>query len=573
MKDFLKRFLPLLLVVAVIASACWYVLVYDRETMKDFLMAQARSFAQSGHFDTAAWIYDISYQFAGEDVDVALDLATLYRDSGNYTKAEYTLVNAIADRPTAELYIALCDVYVEQDKLLDAANMLDGIADVNLKTQLDAMRPTAPQTDHDPGFYSQYITLNFTGGSGTLYVSTDGEYPSTENAPCTGPISLEAGETKIYALTVAENGLVSPLSVLTYTVGGVVEEVEFADVYLEEIVREKLMYGADTVIYTDALWSITELTVPEEIIELQDLQYMTYLEKLTLQNRTIEDLSFLSGMVRLQELDLSGCTFGGKLDVIQSLPALEKLNVSHCMISSLNFLKGAPMLKELDLSTNAVGNLSVLSTIPTLEVLDIHDNAVSDLAPLKLLPQLRILDVSENLLTSVQALVGCTALTELNISSNKIAAIGVASELPNLRVLRASKNLIVDTTPLAKCSGLQFLDISGNRITDISALDVLVKLEEFYFSNNTVEELPAWPATAALVIIDGSYNQISSLSPLDRMESLNYIYMDYNEKISKISFLADNPNMVQINVYGTKVSEAQANRCMDRSIIVHYDPT
>ena len=40
-----------------------------------------------------------------------------------------------------------------------------------------------------------------------------------------------------------------------------------------------------------------------------------------------------------------------------------------------------------------------------------------------------------------------------------------------------------------------------------------------------------------------------------------------------IAFLADNQNMVQINVYGTKVPASQANKCIDHSIIVNYDPT
>ena len=73
--------------------------------------------------------------------------------------------------------------------------------------------------------------------------------------------------------------------------------------------------------------------------------------------------------------------------------------------------------------------------------------------------------------------------------------------------------------------------------------------------------------------IDGSYNLLTSLEPLDKLDALNYVYMDYNPEISKIAFLADNPNMVQINVYGTKVSTSQANQCLDRSIIVNYDPT
>ena len=94
MKNIMKRIVPLLLIVALIASACWYIFIYDRETVRDFLMAQARNCAQNGHFEAAAWFYDISYEFAGEDENVAIDLAQIYKDSGNYTKAEYTLASA-----------------------------------------------------------------------------------------------------------------------------------------------------------------------------------------------------------------------------------------------------------------------------------------------------------------------------------------------------------------------------------------------------------------------------------------------------------------------------------------------
>ena len=55
MKKIIKRIIPLLLIVALIASACWYILVYDRETVRDFLMAQARNCAQNGHFEAATW--------------------------------------------------------------------------------------------------------------------------------------------------------------------------------------------------------------------------------------------------------------------------------------------------------------------------------------------------------------------------------------------------------------------------------------------------------------------------------------------------------------------------------------
>ena len=573
MKKIMKRIIPLLLIVALITSVCWYIFVYDRDTVRDFLLAQARNCAQNGHFKAATWFYDISYDFAGEDENVAIDLAQIYKDSGNYTKAEYTLVSAIADGATAELYIALCRTYVEQDKLLDAVNMLDKVADPAIKAELDAMRPAAPQPDFAPGFYSQYISLNIAHTGGTLYVSSDGEYPSLEDTPCVTPVALEGGETKLYALTVGDNGLVSPLSILSYTIGGVIEKVEFNDAYIEELVVEKLMFGSYTTIYSNDLWAIRDLTVSETASDLSDLRHMLYLEDLTISGQEITDLSFLEGMTHLKRLDLSGCTIHADLSVLGTLPTLEELSLEGCSISSLAFLEGAPALKDLNLRANAIGNLSALSSITTLRSLDLANNAISDLKPLSGLTELTHLDLSENVLTDMAPIGTCTKLTELDVSDNKLTSIATVQNLTALTSFRAEKNQLTDCSALSRCTELRTLDISDNLLTDITMLAPLDKLAEFDFSHNQAAALPAFSRTSALVTIDGSYNLLTSLEPLDKLDALNYVYMDYNPEISRISFLADNPNMVQINVFGSKVSTSQANQCLDRSIIVNYDPT
>ena len=573
MKKLIKRIVPLLLILALIASACWYIFVYDRDTVRDFLLAQARSCAENGHFEAATRFYDISYQFSGKDENVAVDLAQIYKDAGNYTKAEYTLASAIADGATSELYIALCQTYVEQDKLLDAVNMLDKIADPAIKAELDALRPTAPQADFAPGFYSQYISLNFAHDGAALYVTTDGEYPSTADIPCVTPILLESGETKIYAVSVGENGLVSPLSILSYTVGGVIEEITFADAYIEELVQSQLMFGSDTTIYSDDLWTITELAVPEVAADLNDLRHLPYLEILTISGREITDLSFLSGMTHLRELDLSGCALRADLSVLSTLPELERLSLNGCSLSSIAFLEGAPALKELDLGSNAIGNLSSLASIPTLQDLNLRDNAVADLNPLSGLKELSSLDLAENLVTDLAPISGCIKLTTLDVSENRLLSIAPVQNLTALTSFRAEKNQLTDCSALAVCTELRILDISNNQLTDITMLATLTKMAEFDFSYNQVTALPALPDSAALVTVNGSYNLLASLEPLDKINSLNYVLMDYNPELEKIAFLANNPNMVQINVYGTKVSTAQANKCLDQSIIVNYNPT
>ena len=222
MKKLIHFLVPLLLVILVIASIGWYLFVYDRAFTRDILLQQARNNDLKGNTSLSSWFYNMAYSFSGQDENVAIELANQYKASGNYTKAEVTLSKAIRDGATKELYTALCKTYVEQDKLLDAVSMLANIPDASIKAELEAMRPTAPEADYPAGYYSQYISVALSSSEGTLYYTTDGDYPSIADAPYSAPIELPLGETQIYAISVGDNGLVSPLTIGTYTIGGVI---------------------------------------------------------------------------------------------------------------------------------------------------------------------------------------------------------------------------------------------------------------------------------------------------------------------------------------------------------------
>jgi Leucine-rich repeat (LRR) protein len=85
-----------------------------------------------------------------------------------------------------------------------------------------------------------------------------------------------------------------------------------------------------------------------------------------------------------------------------------------------------------------------------------------------------------------------------------------------------------------------------------------------------VTELPKWAKNCALITIDGSYNKLSSLDNLSGLEHLNIIKMDYNEKIKSVSALAKCPMLLEVNVYGTKVTDVKA--LTSQSIVVNYNP-
>ena len=572
MKKLIHFLVPLLMIVLVIASIGWYLFVYDRAFTRDLLLQQARDNDLKGNTSLSSWFYNLAYGFSGQDENVAIELANQYKASGNYTKAEVTLSKAIRDGATKELYIALCKTYVEQDKILDAVSMLANIPNASIKAELEAMRPAAPQADYPSGYYSQYISVTLSSSEGTtLYYTTDGDYPSIADEPYSAPIELPLGESQVYAVSVADNGLVSPVTILGYTIGGVIEPVIFMDASMEQAIRAALGYDQSHVLYTNDLWQITELEVPSDAMTLEDLIYLTYLENLTVNGRNMSNLQDFAGLNHLKKLDLSGCRFpADSLKTIASLPHLKELNLSNCSLSTLSGLENAESLEILDISNNTIRNLESLSNMSALSELYLQHNAVANLTVVGGLPELTVLDVSYNALTSIAPLTGNVRLTKLNASNNQIGDVSAAASLPMLAELNLDYNSLTDISGLSGCASLKTLTVSNNQLSSIDALSGMSTLERLDFSYNSVSSLPDFGANSAMQVIDGSYNALESIDSIAKMADISYVYMDYN-KLTSVDALADCFHLVQVNVYGNEIPDVSA--LTEHDILVNYDPT
>ena len=576
MKKTLRVIIPLVLVLAIVLCTGWYLLVYDQEFTRDMLLHTARRFDAAGHHKTAAWFYNCAYQQAGDGDAVAIELAEQYRSDGNYTKAEYTLSNAIADGGGVEVYIALCKTYVEQDKLLDAVNMLNNVKNETVKAQLDMLRPSAPTSSPDPlvsgSYYSQYITVKISAEKGTLYVSSNGEFPSIAKDRYSEGITLTDGENIIYAVAVSENGLVSPASIFGFTVGGVIEKVTFADAAVEQQVRTLLEKDAEAVLYTNDLWTIKEFTVPEGAADLSDLRHLAFVEKLTMEGSVAGQLSNIAALANLKELTVKNMVVNAEeLPMIGRLPSLQKLTLDGCSLSTAAGLEWATELTSLNLSNNTIRNIAPLSSCVKLQQLNLSHNALNDLTALAGLTAITQLDVSFNNITTLSSIGTMTGLTQLVVGNNALTEIAVVQQLPALTKLDLSCNSVSDIAPLSVCKGLTDLNVSDNSLTDISILADLNALANLNFANNKVKELPKWSKDCALVNIDGSYNSLSTLEPLVGLKKLNNIFMDYNSGIASVTALASGPALIQVNVFGTGVT--YVTPLTDQNIIVNYDPT
>lgn len=572
MKKTIRILIPIFLAAAILLCTAWYLFVYDRDFTRDVLVSCARYCEQQGDHNTAAWFYNAAYAQSGNNDAVAIELARQYKASGNYTKAEYTLSNAIIDGGGLDLYIELCKTYVEQDKLLDAQQFLNGITNEQVKSQLDQMRPKTPAVSHEPGTYNQYISIAVEAEQGTLYVTTDGSYPSTSQSPYTQPLELVNGENIIRAVSVADNGLISQLAVYSYTIVGIVEPVQFSDAAIEAELRSLLGIPGDTIVYTDDLWNIAEFTVPVNAQSYDDLAYLIRLKKLTVNQGIASEMDILSELRSLESLTVTETALSqDAISYISAMTALTELTLDSCGITNISDFNMLSDLAVLDLSNNTVRNIEAISAMTKLQVLDLSHNALEELSALKDLTTLKFLDVSHNSLTSLADISNLTGLTQLNAGNNSITDLGQIELLSSLTKLTLEFNFLTDVSPLSGCTGLSELDISDNSLTSISVLNTLTELTYLDFSHNQVTELPQFPTDCALVTIDGSHNKLSSLDALAGLEHLNIVKMNYNEKIKSVEKLAECPMLIEVNIYGTSVSDVSA--LTYQSIVVKYDPT
>lgn len=571
MKRALKIIIPLILIFALLGGAVWYFGFYNRPMTVNMLLSISTQLDQGRFGNASLQFYNYAYNLSGHDPEIAIDLAESYRARGNYTKAEFTLVNAIAQKPSVALYLALSQTYVAQDKLLDAATMLDQISDADIKAQLDAIRPAAPTAKPEPGFYNNYVEVSLENAGGTMYFTTNGTYPSILDTPYEGPQTLGAGETTIIALSVGENGLVSSRSIFGYTVDGVIENVTLSDSALDQYVRTLLEKDASDTLRSDELWSITEMELPAATNDFSDLSRFTGLTSLTVQGKSNFDYQALAALQSLTSLDLSGCRPSKQdLEIIAALPKLTALNLSDCGLSNIEPLSAAAGLVNLDLSDNSIRNITSLSGLLRLQSLSLYRNTVEDVAALAGLTELTSLDLSYNALTALPGLSSCVKLESLKLANNQISSLAPLSRLTSLKVLDVSHNSLTDVSHVGNCTALTELNLSHNTIKDVSALKSLTQASKMDLSYNDIVTVPNFPNDSLLSEFNGAHNLVEDVSGLANLQHLTYVDLDYNN-LKDVSPLLSCSSLVQLNVFGTNVSEV--GKFLEMDVIVNFDPT
>ncbi|XP_032160411.1 leucine-rich repeat and guanylate kinase domain-containing protein isoform X2 [Mustela erminea] len=177
------------------------------------------------------------------------------------------------------------------------------------------------------------------------------------------------------------------------------------------------------------------------------------------------DISILCEYVHLQKLDLSVNKIED-LSCVSCMPYLLELNASHNKLTTFFNFKPPKNLKKVDFSYNQISEMRDLSEYQTLTKLILDNNEIEEISGLEL----------------------CSSLTHLSLARNKITSINGLGMLP-IKILCLSSNRIEKITGLEDLKALQIVDLSHNQISSLQGLENHDFLEVINLEDNKIAEL------------------------------------------------------------------------------------
>ncbi|XP_063498330.1 leucine-rich repeat and guanylate kinase domain-containing protein isoform X2 [Symphalangus syndactylus] len=186
---------------------------------------------------------------------------------------------------------------------------------------------------------------------------------------------------------------------------------------------------------------------------------------LTLSGCNFTDVSILCGYVHLQKLDLSANKIED-LSCVSCMPYLLELNASQNNLTTFFNFKPPKNLKKADFSHNQISEICDLSAYHALTTLILDGNEIEEISGLEM----------------------CNNLTHLSLANNKITTINGLNKLP-IKILCLSNNQIETITGLEDLKALQNLDLSHNQISSLQGLENHDLLEVINLEDNKIAEL------------------------------------------------------------------------------------
>ena len=310
--------------------------------------------------------------------------------------------------------------------------------------------------------------------------------------------------------------------------------------------------------------------------------------QLTLINTEVSDVSSLSGLTSLRNLEL-GRTDVSDVSSLSGLTSLETLDLRETEVSDVSSLSGLTSLMRLDLEGTQVSDVSIYELFVTnenrenLKVLnkeekeitwaDVPEEYKQQVQPAEpfvpeFIPVQKPLSFDEQV-ARVKAFLAGNGLSEdklviegeggnrkmqLTLINTEVSDVSSLSGLTSLKMLDLRETPVSDVSSLSGLTSLKMLYLSGTQVSDVSSLSGLTSLKKLYLRETPVSDVSNLSGLTSLERLDLYGTQVSDVSSLSGLTSLKTLNLE-DTQVSDVSiykFFVKNENRENLEVRNKK---------------------
>lgn len=312
----------------------------------------------------------------------------------------------------------------------------------------------------------------------------------------------------------------------------------------------------------------------ESALDLNPIEVLTKLRRLSLNNIVIYNLNFTSNMHDLEYLNIVGPGNGRPLD-LSPLKNLKKLNSIiglsyHTVpdwspVAHVKNVAGRPDDAPVDPPPPEKITIKGVEYSTDLTSLDLSNQALTtkDLEPLKYMINLNNLNLYNTFLTDVSPLSPLVGLTSLTIDTS-VTDISPLSGMSKLETLGIAGSYImgtpgIDLKPIAACTNLIHLQAGTITPESFEVLKNFKQLKNLYvntlYSENKMINIEAFRELQNLEVLTfqviGLNNQdLIDLSPISELKKLRSLSI-YNPQLKNLNILSNLVDLEILYFYGT----------------------
>ncbi|WJE20844.1 leucine-rich repeat domain-containing protein [Bacillus cereus] len=248
-----------------------------------------------------------------------------------------------------------------------------------------------------------------------------------------------------------------------------------------------------------------------------DKKLQQHINKYNLDRKNINEPITKEDLLNIKTLTIYSGEGINEIAGLEYMTNLEKLTLRESNVTDISAISELRYLKFLDLSSNPIESIQPVSKLENLDMLFLRDNKIADLTPLSQMKKIKTLDLIGNNIKDLTPLFTVSSLKEVYLANNQISNLSGIEKLKNVKLLWIGNNKISDVEPISKMSNLIELEIADSEIKDISPLSKLGKLQVLNLEENYISDISALGELTNLHEVNLAANEIFDIRPVQEL--------------------------------------------------------